>query len=163
MLMRIPPTGAGLVALEECLAQGIGVDPDLVFSVERYEEVLDAVLRGLERALPAGLPLGEIVATASVPVGLLDAEVNARLAAPYGTGPETAHGTAALAVARRIYRAREERLGTDWWRSCARPGPCHRGCCGRRRGPGTSARSSGGTRRRRPRPRCSRWCRARWS
>ncbi|WP_405453484.1 hypothetical protein [Streptomyces erythrochromogenes] len=56
--MRIPPTGAGLVALEECLAQGIGVDPDLVFSVERYEEVLGAVLRGLERALPAGLPLG---------------------------------------------------------------------------------------------------------
>ncbi|MFJ2750030.1 hypothetical protein [Streptomyces sp. NPDC087297] len=49
-------------------------------------------------------------------MGLLDAEVNARPAAPYGTGQETAHGTAALAVARRIYRAREERLGTDWWR-----------------------------------------------
>ncbi|MFD9411078.1 transaldolase family protein [Streptomyces sp. NPDC059989] len=123
VLMRIPVTRAGLVALEECLALGIGVDADLVFSVERYEELLDVVLRGLERAFMAGLPLADIVATASVPVGLLDAEVNARLAAlpvrgPAGAAAATAaaRGTAALAVARQIYRAREQRLGSDWWR-----------------------------------------------
>lgn len=118
VLMRIPATAAGLVAMEECVARGVGVDADLVFSIERYEEVLDAVLRGLERALLAGLPLGEIVATASVPVGLLDAEVNARLAAlpVRGTQAAPAYGTAALAVARQIYRMREERLGSDWWR-----------------------------------------------
>ncbi|MFG2879367.1 transaldolase family protein [Streptomyces sp. NPDC048337] len=118
VLMRIPATAAGLVALEECLAIGIGVDADLVFSVERYEEVLDAVLLGLERAFMAGLPLVEIVATASVPVGLLDAEVNARLAAlpVRGMPAAAARGTAALAVARQIYRVREQRLGSDWWR-----------------------------------------------
>ncbi|MFC9296419.1 transaldolase family protein [Streptomyces sp. NPDC057011] len=118
VLMRIPATAAGLVALEECLSIGICVDADLIFSVERYQEVLDAVLRGLERAFMAGLPLVGIVATASVPVGLLDAEVNARLAAlpVRGMQAAAAHGTAALAVARQIYRVREQRLGGSWWR-----------------------------------------------
>ncbi|MFJ4779877.1 transaldolase family protein [Streptomyces sp. NPDC088762] len=118
VLMRIPVTRAGLVALEECLALGISVDADLVFSVERYEEVLDAVLRGLERAFKAGLPLTEVIATASVPVGPLDAEVNARLAAlpVREMRAAEAHGTASLAVARQIYRAREQRLGGSWWR-----------------------------------------------
>jgi transaldolase len=111
--MRIPATASGLAALEECLGLGISVDADLVFSAERYGEVLEAMLGGLERAFMAGLPLDTIVATASVPVGPLDAEVNARLARVSGSGPTAA--TAAEA-AREIYRVREQRLCSDWWR-----------------------------------------------
>ncbi|MGW0362883.1 transaldolase family protein [Streptomyces sp. NPDC002990] len=119
VLMRIPATRAGLVALEECLSLGISVDADLIFSADRYEEVLEALLAGLERAFTAGLPLDGIVATASVPVGVLDAEVNTRLAAlpvRAPADPATARGTAALAVARQIFRVREHWLCSDWWR-----------------------------------------------
>ncbi|MER5929771.1 transaldolase family protein [Streptomyces sp. NPDC002054] len=118
LLLRIPATEAGLLALEECVALGIGVDADLVFSVERYDQVIGAYLNGLERALTAGRPLDGIAAVASVPVGLLDAEVNARLSAlPSRSGPAVrAQDTAAVALARQIYRLREERLSGEWWR-----------------------------------------------
>ncbi len=118
LLARIPATPAGLLALEGCLALGISVDVDLVFSAERYAEVLGAYLAGMERALAAGRNLQWITATASVPVGRLDAEVNARLAALPGPALPAvqARDTAAVAVAREMYRVREQRLGTGWWR-----------------------------------------------
>ncbi|MGW5401032.1 transaldolase family protein, partial [Streptomyces sp. NPDC003952] len=118
LLTRIPATRAGLLALEDCLALGISVEVCLVFSAERYEQALGACLSGMERALAAGLDLRGIMATASVPVGVLDAEVNARLAALPGPAPRTARArdTAALAVARAVYRVREQRLTTSWWK-----------------------------------------------
>ncbi|PJN19058.1 transaldolase [Streptomyces sp. CB02120-2] len=118
LLVRIPATRAGLVALEECLSLGISVDADLIFSAERYEQVLAAYLSGMERALSRGLRLRRISAVTSVPVGMLDAEVNSRLAAlPLrGAAVAGARDTAALAVARLLYRAREKRLEGEWWR-----------------------------------------------
>lgn len=117
LLTRIPATRAGLAALEDCLALGISVEVDLVFSAERYDEALHAYLTGMERALAAGLDLQGITATASVPVGMLDTEVNTRLAALPGPAlPATrARDTAALAVAREMFRIREQRLATGWW------------------------------------------------
>ncbi|MFB6615692.1 transaldolase family protein [Streptomyces sp. NPDC085524] len=114
---RIPATPAGLLALAECLALGISVEAGLVFSAERYEAVLQAYLTGMERALAAGLDLRGITATASVPVGVLDSEVNTRLAALPGPALPAARArdTAALAVAREVYGVREQRLATGWW------------------------------------------------
>ncbi|MCJ1678534.1 transaldolase [Streptomyces sp. APSN-46.1] len=123
LLIRIPATGAGLAALEECLSLGISVHADLIFSAERYEEVLGAYLAGMERALSRGLWLRRIAVVTSVPVGVLDAEVNSRLAAPANPGSANpgvtaagARDTAAVAVARQLYRVREQRLGGEWWR-----------------------------------------------
>ncbi|MFG2293239.1 transaldolase family protein [Streptomyces sp. NPDC048603] len=118
VLVRIAATPAGLAAMESCLALGIGVDTDLVFSAGRYEEFLTSYLAGMERALAAGRPLGPVVAVASVPVGLLDAEVNDRLATRAGQSVHAARArdTAGIALARSIYRIREERLGGNWWR-----------------------------------------------
>ncbi|WP_406387202.1 transaldolase family protein [Streptomyces sp. NBC_00211] len=115
-LVRIPMTPAGLEALTDCLADGIGVHAAMVFSDERYAEVLDAYVAGLERSLSCGRPLGDAPMVASFPVGLFDAEVDARLD---GLGVDPGHevrGAAGLAVARRMYRLREERLSGDWWR-----------------------------------------------
>ncbi|MFF5447502.1 transaldolase family protein [Streptomyces sp. NPDC012888] len=117
LLVRVPATAAGLAALADCLAEGISVDADLVFSAERYDEVLTAYLTGLERALAAGRPLHETVAVTSVPVGTLDTEVDTRLAGlPAGPDRDGARNTAAAAVARLMYRTREERMEGDWWR-----------------------------------------------
>ncbi|WP_051782627.1 MULTISPECIES: transaldolase family protein [unclassified Streptomyces] len=118
LLIRVPATTAGLSAMADCLAMSISVHADLVFSAERYEEFLDAYLTGMERALAAGRPLGRITASASVPVGVLDAEVDSRL--PEAANPDGpaagVRGTAAVALARQLHRLREQRLGGDWWR-----------------------------------------------
>ncbi|MET9962721.1 transaldolase family protein [Streptomyces sp. NPDC006326] len=115
-LVRLPMTAAGLEALADCLAEGIGVHASMVFSGERYAEVLDAYVDGLERSLASGRPLGEAPMVASFAVGLFDAEVDARLD-ELGVDPgHEVRGAAGLAVARRMYRLREERLSGDWWR-----------------------------------------------
>ncbi|MEV0410447.1 transaldolase family protein [Streptomyces sp. NPDC050448] len=115
-LVRIPMTPAGLEVLSGCLADGIGVHASMVFSDERYAEVLDAYLDGLERSLSCGRTLGDAPMVASFPVGLLDAAVDARLD-ELRVGPRhEVRGAAGLAVARTMYRLREERLSGDWWR-----------------------------------------------
>ncbi|MFF1414172.1 transaldolase family protein [Streptomyces sp. NPDC058289] len=116
LLVRIPATPAGLEALADCLAEGIGVHASLVFSAERYAEVLDAYVDGLERSLASGRSLGDVAMVASFPVGVFDAEIESRLD---GLGVDPGHevrGAAGLAVARAMYRLREQRLSGDWWR-----------------------------------------------
>jgi transaldolase len=51
LLIKVPATMEGLPAIEELTAQGISVNVTLIFSVERYQLVMDAYLRGLERRL----------------------------------------------------------------------------------------------------------------
>ncbi|WP_438312905.1 transaldolase family protein [Streptomyces sp. HUAS TT3] len=115
-LMRMPMTPAGVEALADCLADGVGVHAALVFSGERYAEVLDAYVAGLERSLASGRPLGDATMVASFPVGLFDREVGARLDRLGVPRDDQVRGAAGLAVARRMYRLREERLSGDWWR-----------------------------------------------
>ena len=49
LYVKIPATKAGLPAIEECIAQGKSINITLIFSLERYAEVLEAYIRGLER------------------------------------------------------------------------------------------------------------------
>ncbi|OEJ93741.1 transaldolase family protein [Streptomyces thermolilacinus] len=117
LLVRIPATPAGMTALSDCLAEGVGVDVTLIFGAERYARVLDAYFTGMERALAAGLSLHGLGCVTSFPVGPLDAAARALLGRPpcgdAGGGPWCA---VALAVARQVFRLREERLASPWWR-----------------------------------------------
>ncbi|MEV2206842.1 transaldolase family protein [Streptomyces sp. NPDC047970] len=79
LVVRIPMTGAGVQVLADCLAEGIGVDATLVFSTEKYAEVLDAYVDGMERALISGRRLACISAVTTFPVGAFEQEVDARL------------------------------------------------------------------------------------
>ncbi|MEU6867251.1 transaldolase family protein [Streptomyces sp. NPDC046876] len=115
-LVRMPMTPAGLAVLADCLADGIGVHACLVFSDARYAEVLDAYVCGLERSLASGRPLGGAPMVASFPAGLFDREADSRLDELGVAVDHEVRGAAGLAVARRMYRIREERLSGDWWR-----------------------------------------------
>ncbi len=66
VLIKIPATKAGLPAITEVIAAGISVNVTLIFSLERYSEVIDAYLAGLERAREAGVDRGGIHSGASV-------------------------------------------------------------------------------------------------
>jgi transaldolase len=79
VLIKIPATREGLGAITETIAAGISVNVTLIFSVNRYREVVDAYLAGLERAAEAGRDLSKIHSVASFFVSRVDTEVDARL------------------------------------------------------------------------------------
>ncbi|MEU3964132.1 transaldolase [Streptomyces buecherae] len=111
-LIKIPATKAGLPAITEIIGRGISVNVTLIFSLERYREVMDAYLAGLEKAKAAGLDLAKIHSVASFFVSRVDTEIDKRLD---GLGTEEAKklkGKAALANARLAYQAYEEVFGS---------------------------------------------------
>ncbi|MFE9021475.1 transaldolase [Streptomyces sp. NPDC007808] len=112
VMIKIPATRAGLPAITEVVAQGISVNVTLIFSLERYREVMDAYLAGLERAAAQGLDLSGIHSVASFFVSRVDSEIDKRLTA-IGTDDALAlKGRAALANARLAYAAYEETFGS---------------------------------------------------
>ncbi len=115
-MIKIPATRAGLPAISQVLAQGISVNVTLIFSVDRYREVMAAHLEGLQLAHAAGLDLSRIESVASFFVSRVDTAVDALLDA-MGT-PEAARlrGSAAIANARIAWNAFEQHTGTDDWR-----------------------------------------------
>src|SRR6201999_156343 len=78
-LIKIPATKAGLPAITEVIGKGISVNVTLIFSLERYREVMDAYLAGLEKAKAAGLDLSLIHSVASFFVSRVDSEIDKRL------------------------------------------------------------------------------------
>ncbi|WAZ25261.1 transaldolase [Streptomyces cinnabarinus] len=115
VMIKIPATEAGLPAITAVLAEGISVNVTLIFSLERYREVMDAYLAGLEQAKDKGLGLAPIHSVASFFVSRVDSEIDQRLTA-LGTEEALAlKGRAALANARLAYQAYEEVFASDRW------------------------------------------------
>jgi transaldolase len=125
-LIKIPATKEGLPAITAAIAEGISVNVTLIFSLERYREVMDAYLTGLESARDAGLDLGRIQSVASFFVSRVDTEVDKRLDAlsDEAVSQEAAalKGKAAIANARLAYAAFQEVVGSDRWRVLAEAG-----------------------------------------
>lgn len=99
LMIKIPGTPEGLDAIEQAIFDGINVNVTLLFSVERYADVAEAYIRGLERRLADGLPLN-VHSVASFFVSRVDTLVDKQLAE---AGREDLAGTAALANARAAY------------------------------------------------------------
>jgi transaldolase len=115
-MIKVPATPAGVPAIEELTALGVNVNVTLLFSVERYERVIEAYLRGLERRADDGLPLDSIASVASFFVSRVDGKADALL-------PEDSplRGRVAIANAHRAYsRYRERFSGERWERLAAR-------------------------------------------
>jgi transaldolase / glucose-6-phosphate isomerase len=95
LMIKIPGTDAGLPAIEQAISEGINVNVTLLFSVEAYEGVCDAYIRGSERR-----DGNYAHSVASFFVSRVDTEVDKRLAE---LGREDLRGTAAIANARAAY------------------------------------------------------------
>ncbi|SCF92699.1 transaldolase [Streptomyces sp. Ncost-T10-10d] len=111
-LIKIPATKAGLPAITEVIGKGISVNVTLIFSLERYREVMDAYLAGLEKAKASGLDLSKIHSVASFFVSRVDSEIDKRLDAVGTPEAKALKGKAALANARLAYQAFEEVFGS---------------------------------------------------
>ncbi|GAB2477764.1 transaldolase [Promicromonospora xylanilytica] len=115
VMIKIPATVEGLPAITSTLAKGISVNVTLIFSIQRYREVMDAFLTGLEQAKEAGHDLSVIGSVASFFVSRVDAEVDKRLTA-IGTDEALAlRGQAAIANARLAFAAYEEVFASERW------------------------------------------------
>lgn len=119
VLIKIPGTAEGLPAITQTLGSGISVNVTLIFSIERYAEVLDAWMSGLERAHAAGHDLGAIDSVASFFVSRMDSEVDSRLEA-IGTPEALAlRGQAGLASARLAWGVYQQAMASDRWKALA--------------------------------------------
>jgi len=79
LLVKVPATEPGLAAISALTSEGMSVNVTLIFGLERYDQVIDAYLTGLEGAAQKGLDLSSIASVASFFVSRVDTEVDARL------------------------------------------------------------------------------------
>lgn len=104
LLIKVPATIEGLPAITALIADGISVNVTIIFSVERYKEVLEAFMTGLELRLSHGNSITEIHSVASFFISRVDSEVDAQLKA-LGTEAATALlGKTAINNARLAYQ-----------------------------------------------------------
>jgi transaldolase len=117
LMIKIPATEEGLPAITRALAEGISVNVTLIFSLNRYRDVMDAYLAGLEKAAENGHDLSRIQSVASFFVSRVDAEVDRRLGEIGTDRAAELRGRAAIANARLAYQAYEEVFGSERWKT----------------------------------------------
>lgn len=109
LMIKIPATQVSLPAIAAAIADGININVTLIFSRQRYAEVMEAYLQGLEQRAAAGLPLERIASVASFFVSRVDSKVDGHLAALIAGGGQHAAqaqrllGKAAVANAKLAY------------------------------------------------------------
>jgi transaldolase len=110
VMIKVPATEAGVPAIEELTARGLNVNVTLLFSVARYEQVIDAYVAGLEHRVAAGQPVDAIASVASFFVSRVDTKVDAMLPAD-----SDLRGRVAIANAHRAYARYRERFTDERW------------------------------------------------
>jgi len=122
LFIKIPATKAGLPAITATLGQGISVNVTLIFSLERYGEVMEAFLAGLEQAKANGHDLTKIGSVASFFVSRVDTEVDKRLDKIGSEEAKALKGKAAIANAQLAYEAYTKVFATGRWQALADAG-----------------------------------------
>jgi transaldolase len=110
--IKVPGTEAGVRAFEELTARGVNVNVTLLFAVERYREIAEAYLRGLERRVDGGQPVDRSASVASFFVSRVDTKVDKELEEK---GREDLRGKAAVANAKLAYAAFQEIFAGERW------------------------------------------------
>ena len=115
LLVKIPATEEGLPAITRALAEGVSVNVTLIFSVERYREVMGAYLDGLEQADANGHTIAGIASVASFFVSRVDTEVDKRLEKIGSDDALALRGKAGVANSRLAYAAFQEVFSGPRW------------------------------------------------
>jgi transaldolase len=115
LFIKIPATLEGLPAITATLAEGISVNVTLIFSLERYQAVMDAFIAGIEQAHANGHDVTKIQSVASFFVSRVDTEVDKRLKKLGTDEAKALLGKAAVANARLAFEAFEEVFAGERW------------------------------------------------
>lgn len=128
VMIKVPGTPEGCIALEQLIADGLNVNVTLLFAVAAHERVIDAYLAGLERRAAAGQPLAHVASVASFFVSRVDSAIDGALAAQVKAGTLSAdraaalQGKAAIANAKRAYRLFQQKFSGPRWAALAAKG-----------------------------------------
>src|SRR5208283_2668134 len=114
LFIKIPGTTEGLPAIEEAIFAGVSVNVTLLFSREHYLAAAEAYLKGIERRIAAGLKT-DVSSVASVFISRWDVAV-------VGKVPEELRDQLGIAIAKRIYKAYRDLLGTPRWQNIVKAG-----------------------------------------
>jgi transaldolase len=120
LYVKIPATKEGLPAIEEMIARGKSINVTLIFSLQRYAEVAEAYIRGLERLAEAGGDLRDALSVASFFVSRVDTETDKRLDAIGGA--DHLKGRLAIANAKLAYQRYKDIFAGPRWETLAAKG-----------------------------------------
>jgi transaldolase len=115
LFIKIPATEAGIPAIAETLALGISVNVTLIFGLDRYEQVIDAFLAGMEQAKANGHDVTGMASVASFFVSRMDTEVDQRLEKIGTDEAKALRGKAAIANAQLAYQLYERVFSGSRW------------------------------------------------
>ncbi len=128
VLVKIPATPECVPAIRQMISEGRSINVTLIFSIDRYEEVIEAYLSGLEALLASGTEdLSHVASVASFFISRVDTEVDRRLetaasSATDGTALLSLRGRAAVAQAKLAYGLFTERFSGPRWDALAARG-----------------------------------------
>ncbi|MGH2994736.1 MAG: transaldolase [Gaiellaceae bacterium] len=126
LFVKIPATREGLPAIEEMIARGRSINVTLIFSLERYAEVAEAYVRGLERLVEGGGDPRGVASVASFFVSRVDTEADRRL--DELGGPDELKGTLAVANAKLAYQRYKEIFAGERWEALRGKGATPQRC-----------------------------------
>jgi transaldolase len=115
LYVKIPATKSGLGAIEDCLALGKNINITLIFSLERYREVVEAYLRGIERLVASGGDPSKVHSVASFFVSRVDTEADKRLDAIGSKEALALRGKLGIANARLAYEHFQQAFSGRRW------------------------------------------------
>jgi transaldolase len=129
VMVKVPGTAEGAVAVRRLIAQGVNVNITLLFALEAHERVIDAYMAGLEDRLAANAPIDGLASVASFFVSRVDTEIDKRLDAliSKASGAEKERlkmlkGRAAIANAKLAYRLFTTKFSGPRWAALAKQG-----------------------------------------
>lgn len=118
VMIKVPATPAGLLAIRELTAQGISINATLLFSQTRHLQVLEAYIEGLKARVAQGLSIENIHSVASFFVSRVDSKIDDLL------GQQHAHlrGRSAIYNAKLAYQNALKRFAQEDWQALAASG-----------------------------------------
>ena len=110
VMIKIPGTKQGLIAIRECLREGININVTLLFGLPRYREITEAFMGGLEDRLKEGNSIKEVSSVASFFLSRIDVMIDPML---QEKGAENLKGKIAIASAKKAYQIYLEMIASD--------------------------------------------------
>jgi transaldolase len=128
LYVKIPATAPGVGAIEDSIAAGRNINVTLIFSLERYKEVVDAYQRGVDRLVESGGDPSSVHSVASFFVSRVDTEADKRLDA-IGTDEALAlRGKLAIANAKLAYQHYKKAFSSERWLALSAKGATPQRC-----------------------------------
>lgn len=128
VMVKVPGTVEGAVAVRQLTANGVNVNITLLFAIEAYKRVIDGYFAGLEDRVKAGKNISQIHSVASFFVSRVDTEVDKRLEASIAKTPanqqtlKALEGKAAIANAKLAYKLFQSQIASPRWKALASKG-----------------------------------------